>query len=175
MSAIEQSLQDYLLERSEYQQTEGFTVDSIDKAEWCMRKLAKLAQEDAADESAAQAEIERITAWLEERKAARQSQREFFVEHLTSFHRRVLLQDDKAKTIKLPHGVLKARKLPDKWEYDEKTILKWAKENGRHEMIRVKEEVIKDAVKRTVKEDGEAIPGVTILPQGIKFDVEVSL
>jgi len=177
MSALEQNLLDYLLETDEENlatSNEGFSVDTIEKAEWCMRKLAKLAQDDADDEAMAEREIERIKKWLEERNKPRQQSREFFERHLTSFHQRLLLQDDRMKTVKLPHGALKARKVADKFEYDEKTIVAWAKEQGRAEFIRVKEEVVKDAVKRTIKEDGESVPGVLIVPQGMSFTVEVS-
>jgi phage host-nuclease inhibitor protein Gam len=177
MSIAEQDLYSYLLESEEQEsQSEGFVVDSLEKAEWCLRKLAKLAQEDAEDEAMAQREIQRIQAWLEARKKPRQQSREFFEEHLRRFHEKLLQDDPKRnKTVKLPHGTLKARKLPDKWEYDEQAILEWAKANARIEFIRVKAEPDKQAIKQYVKETGEVPPGVTVTTQGIKFDVEVEL
>jgi phage host-nuclease inhibitor protein Gam len=176
MSAAEQSLMEFLLEQQEEVQSDRFVVDSMEKAEWCMWKLAKLAQEDAEDEAMAQREIERIQAWLEARKKPRQQSREFFEEHLRQFHQRLLQDDPKGnKTVKLPHGTLKARKLPDKWEYDDETIIEWAKANARIELIRVKAEPDKQAIKQYVKETGEVPPGVTVTTQGIKFDVEVEL
>jgi phage host-nuclease inhibitor protein Gam len=176
MSVAEMDLYSYLLESEEQERSEGFVVDSLEKAEWCLRKLAKLAQEDAEDEAMAQREIERIQAWLEARKKPRQQSREFFEEHLRRFHQRLLEEDPKGnKTVKLPHGTLKARKLPDKWEYDEQAIVEWAKVNARIELIRIKEEPDKQAIKEYVKMTGEVIPGVTVTRQGIKFDVEVEL
>lgn len=177
MSTAERDLQDYLIdsdESAQQAQSETFTVDSIEKAEWCMRKLSRLASEDADDEAVAQREIDRINAWLEARKSPRARSREFFEGLLIDYHNRLLRDDPRAKTVKLPHGTLKSRKLPESFEYDMEAVVSWAKENGRTEFIRVKEEVVKDEVKRAVKEDGEKVPGVTVLPAGIKFYVEVS-
>jgi phage host-nuclease inhibitor protein Gam len=89
---------------------------------------------------------------------------------------RLLEEDPKGnKTVKLPHGTLKARKQQDKWEYDDETIIEWAKANKSLSLIRIKEEPDKQAIKEYVKMTGEVIPGVTITPQGLKFNVEVEL
>jgi phage host-nuclease inhibitor protein Gam len=170
MSALEQNLQDYLLGEPIQ---EGFVIDTMEKAEWAMRKLAKITRDNKNDEEMAQVELDRINGWLTERQLSRKREVEFFEGLLTKYHSDLLLIDGKLKTVKLPHGTLKARKLPDKWEYNDSAILAWAKGKDRQEMIRVKEEVVKDAVKKAVKEDGESIPGVTIVPQGISYGVEV--
>jgi phage host-nuclease inhibitor protein Gam len=173
MSVSELSLQDYLL--GEVPQQEGFAITDQGGAEWALKKLVKIAQEDAADDAMAQAEIERIQTWLTERKTSRQHDREFFEGHLTKYHVGVLLDNPKQKTIKLPHGTLKARKLSDKVEYDDKSLIEWAKGNNHLDFIRTKEEIVKDKVKEALLENGESIPGVSVVPQGVKYTVEVSL
>ncbi|WP_067924803.1 host-nuclease inhibitor Gam family protein [Alicyclobacillus shizuokensis] len=177
MSVAEMDLYDYLDAQDEQeQQDRGFVVDSLEKAEWCMRKLAKIHQQDMADEELAQHEIERIQAWLQARKETRQRSREYFEEKLRQYHQRLLDEDPKGnRTVKLPHGTLKARKLPDKWDYDDQTIIEWAKANQSMSLIRIKYEPDKKLIKEYVKTTGELIPGVTITPQGTKFDVEVDV
>ena len=177
MSTAEMDLQDYLIdsdESAQQVQSETFTVDSIEKAGWCMRKLARLASEDAEDAAVAQREIDRINTWLEARTSPRARSREFFEGLLMDYHNRLLRDDPKAKTVKLPHGVLKSRTVSETFEYDAESLIAWAKSSGRTEFIRTNEEVVKDEVKRAIKSDGEKIPGVTILGASTKFYVEVS-
>ncbi|MGI6079267.1 MAG: host-nuclease inhibitor Gam family protein, partial [Fastidiosipilaceae bacterium] len=80
--------------------------------------------------------------------------------------------DPKLKTMKLPHGTLKMRKQQPQYEYDEETLLPWAKENL-PEAVVIKEAVAKTPVKKYVQETGEMVPGVTITERPEKFSVEV--
>lgn len=172
MSAQEQGLQEFLTDNREYAERETFVVDNMAKADWCLRKLAKIETQDAEDTALAEAEIERIQTWLKERKEARQSDREYFTGHLTRYHAQVMAEDAKAKSIKLPHGVLKSR-TTTVVDYDDKTVIAWAKQQGRPEFIRIKEELAKTAVKDAVVKDGESIPGVMVTTGVTTFHVEV--
>ena len=91
---------------------------------------------------------------------------------LVSYHRAVLAENDREKTIKLPHGTLSSRKAPDKWEFDDEAFIAWAKANA-PDLVRTKDEVAKSKVKDALKgscrgdgavatDSGEIVPGVTV-------------
>lgn len=160
---------------------EPFTVDNMEKANWCLLKLAKIRREQHEAQQLAQGQIERIQTWLGEQNAKADKEAERFEEMLRSYHQRELDANPKAKTISLPHGVLKARLGQPRFEIMADTFLTWAKEN-RPELIRTKEEPKKDELKKLAvvnagkaidPDTGEAIPGVTVLPAEVKYSVEV--
>jgi phage host-nuclease inhibitor protein Gam len=174
------SLQDQAIQSKEVR--ESFVIDTKEKAVWALRKLAKIRREMEENQSIAEKEIERIKAWLEDVNGSLQKDAEFFESLLQAYHRKVLEENPKSKTIKLPHGTLKARIQEPDYIRDEEMLLAWAKEN-RPEAVKVKESVDWSSLKKTIvstangvaiDENGQVVEGVTVVERGIKFSVEVA-
>jgi phage host-nuclease inhibitor protein Gam len=169
------ALQTQELQELQQVERERFKITDIGGVNWALRKLAALKAREAEVNQLADAEIERINAWREKELESVKRDVEYFESLLTEYHAEQLKQDPKAKTITTPYGTLKARKLPPMVEYDADLVLSWAKGAGRTEFIRVREELAKDAVREAVLSDGELVPGVTVIDQGVKYSVEVDV
>lgn len=160
---------------------EHFRIDMREKAVWAMRKLAHVRRRQAENKAIGDKEMLRIQAWVDEVNKSLEAGAQWLENLLIDFHRQELERDPKAKTIRLPHGELSARKTPDDWRIDEALFLTWAQQN--HEAwVRVVPEVNKKALKDEGKandlgqivdpESGEIVPGVVVLPGGIKHYVK---
>ena len=163
-------------------EVEGFRVRDLGSANWSMRKLQAIRSRQAELEDFARAEIERISVWLAEELDRHEKQADRFEGLLIDYHRHLLAEDDKRKTVRLPGGSLKARKSPDQWEIDTERFLPWA-EKERPDLIRIKKEVDRAATKRVliapegadyaVTADGEFVPGVHVEVGAVQFSVVV--
>lgn len=163
-------------------EAERFVIDSIDKANWAVRRIAAQAAKVADAEAFAQRERDRLTIWLDgERTTAMQSM-DFLAGLLRRYHEDRLEADPKAKTIHLPAGDLVARKAPDVWQVDdEEFLVTWAEQAGWADVIRRRDpEVDRNALKRTfhvapdgavIAPDGEVVPGVTVVKGELGFKV----
>ena len=158
----------------------GFVVHDEASADWALRKLARVLAKAAevtvlaerqrhAILASVQAYLDPIDEWAGEQIDRLAKDAEFFESLLLTFHRNVLAEDPRAKTIKLPHGTLSSRKLPDRWEFDEPTFIKWASENA-DELLRTKIEIYRAEAKKALSVattgevvwGGEIVPGVTV-------------
>jgi len=168
-----------------FEQKERFQIKDKEQAAWAMRKLYKLEAEKAEVQRIAQAEIDRIKEWENGEVEQIEKQAEFFRGLLEEYHRKVIAENPKQKTIKLPHGKLKIRAQQPAWKYDNEELLKWLKQN-RPELV--KRKVIESPDKVSLKkiativngravtfDSGENIPGVEIEEREAKFSVEVDL
>ena len=161
-----------------------FTVDNLEKAAWAMRKLAHIRKKQAEIQSIADKEIMRIQYWAEDQKKGLEDDARYFEGLLMAYHQSVYADDPKAKTIKLPHGELTARKQQDDWRIMDEVFIQAAKELGLMNLIRVKEEPNKTELKKALwfdpetgkvidPETGAVVDGVTVIPGGVKFSVKV--
>jgi phage host-nuclease inhibitor protein Gam len=149
-------------------------ITDLGGADWAMRKVAKLDAEAREVTDTADRQLRAIETWREAEYQRLQNQRGRFEALLADYHRRILAKDKKAKTIRLPHGVLTARKLPDNVQIlDEDEVLEWAKDQGNEFVIVVPVEYRLDrsAVKAAVLKAGEIIPGVTPIEGEVRFQV----
>ena len=154
------------------EQRERFKIESKDQAIWALRKIAQAKANQDENTQAAQAEIERITAWRNEENEKLQRSVSFFESLLHEYFMQLREDDPKLKTVKLPHGSLKMRKQQPDFIYNEDELLEWAKV-FMPEVVVVKETVSKNPVKKHIRETGEMVPGVTITERPEKFSVEV--
>lgn len=154
--------------------TDRFVVDTIEKAEWALRKLAQYRNRQAENRALAEAEIARIETWLVEENARYLKGIEFFEALLVEFHRRELRDDPKRKTISLPAGNLKARKLPDSIEIVDEESFKDFAETERNDLLRIQIAPDKNALKQAVLRDGEVIPGVAAVTGDLRFSIDIN-
>ncbi len=151
-------------------------------ATWALRKLATLRKQLAANNAIAEAEANRIAAWL---TAVNEPVRKqvAFVENILNGYAIYERTSHDRKTIVLPYGKLATRPVADKWEVaDADAFVAWAEETGHKELVKTTTKpesltVIKAALE--VSEDGtiltaegEPVTGVTFTKSG---DVTVTI
>lgn len=159
-----------------------FTVQTKDQAEWCLRQISRLKAKQSEIEELAKAEIEKINAWKEKETSTINSSIAFFEGLLKDFHRRILEEDPKAKTIRFPSGSLEARKMPPEYRRDEEKLLPWVEQN-RPDFVIVKKSVDWANLKKELSFSngaavdpvtGEVVPGVEIVERGVDFRVKTA-
>lgn len=165
--------------------------ENIDQADWLVRKLARLRRMMADHDALAVRRSAQIAEWHGEVNGRLEREARFFEEALASYHRALLDDDPKRKSVSLPAGTLKARKHPDTWTVDAGPFLEWAREHA-PELVRVKEEPNKADLKKwaivavdddplvtdyraIARDSAEPIPGVTVTPGDIGFTVDCNL
>lgn len=135
----------------------------------------------AANQARADEEILRAREWLHVRNESLIQRRDAYRALLTEHHRAILEKDPEAKTIHYPGGELKARKLPDQWDFDAEVFVEWASAQDR--FLRHKIEIDKATAKKALKaragkvvdpETGELVPGIDVIPGEVRHTVEVA-
>lgn len=173
----------------------GFRISDAGQADWALRKLAGVRAKQAETDELAARQIQAIQAmvapylepiheWHRAQIERLSNDASFWEGMLTLYHRDVVLaEDEKAKTVNLPHGTLSARKKPDQWKFGDEEFMAWAR-NVAPELIRTKDEVDKALAKKTLKvgQFGEAIldlpagqvtaSGVEVVPGEVTFKIE---
>lgn len=154
--------------------TEEFVVDTDQKAEWCIRKVAEI-----------EAETERWKKFYAERAKAIEESNMFRIAHikqkLIPYLQMVPLKDTKTtQKYVLPSGELIIKKEHTKVEHDDEKLLVWLKQNA-CEYIRTKESVdwrtLKDQLYENsgeyfLRETGEKVPGVSDSIVPAEFEVK---
>lgn len=159
--------------------TEAFVVDDDKKADWAMRKLARLRRKQAENKAIAEAEIQRVSEWLETVNKSLESDAAYFEYILTPYA--LLQRSEGRKTVTLPHGTIKTTAGRPKIEIeDEEKFLEWAKESETS-VIRIKTEIDKKALNALLRDDnqvistqGEIVPAVRVIPAdaSVSFVIE---
>lgn len=159
---------------------EGFKINSLQSADWAMRKLQAIEKHDQEAKEAAQADIDQTIAWRDRKLTENESSREYFHGLLKDYLYRERQHDSKFK-IDTPHGKVTTRKTPAGLNYDETTVLKSLRDQGIKELIKTKETIKKTDLKKSgtiingkfVLEDGQIVDGVTEKPasESVKFSL----
>lgn len=87
-------------------------VEDREQADRFLRAMARLDDEQVADETLRNAEVARLDAWLEDRSAGRLRRRQWIEDTLAGFMAAVRRSDPLTKTLRLPWGTLAARARP---------------------------------------------------------------
>lgn len=173
---IEKNLNDYL---KPVEDKEGFAVDSMEKAEWALKKIAEHKAECKRIADFANEQIAKIQAWAEEQAEAHENDVKFFEGLLMPFAA-AELEGKKTKTLKMPSGKMSFKKATT-YERDEKALLAFVKETGMVDFVKVEEKLNWNEMKKSctvtedgklVTEDGEIVPSVRVFVSE-KFSVEV--
>jgi len=163
-----------------------------DDADRHLRHLRRLRRQlDAATETANEQRA-RIDLWLSVQKATIDKAIDYHEACLTAYHRAVIARDPKAKTIRLPNGVLASRSQQPEVTYtDEAAFLAWAQAHAPH-LVRQPEPPApapdkvaarKALALRTFADDttavvfsetGETVPGVSIVERDRTYTAEVA-
>lgn len=162
MSALEV---EPLLDDTADEPTDAFTVHDTATAEWAMRRVRKLRDDLAEHELYA----EGVAEWIKKERHREQEAERWLVEQLEEYHRRLFAEDDRRKTVRLPSGELKARKLPDTVTVaDPDEFCAAYADTG---LVRVKMIPDLTALKREVLNRGANFDGVEVVPGEMRFSV----
>lgn len=164
------TLQEQVIE----QEHESFKVTDLSTATWAMRKIAAHKQKIAEIDCVAQEQIDQVKQWQTKESESHTSAIEYLESLLIAFYQEERANNPKAK-VSTQYGAVKSR-TAKKWNYDEQSVIDWAKANGKP-FVRVKESLDKTALKKAFPvgvdaETGEVIPGIEIEEQ-TTYKVEV--
>ncbi len=163
---------------------ENFKVHDLASATWVMRKLRLLAEKETEIKKVAENELQLIQSWLTGETKSIQQERDFFTGHLESYHRKLLAEDSKSKTVKTPYGKLKLTKQQPIFDKEDEVIAKWAKANRPAVLIPQPDKLDWATLKGQLQvsgnkvvdmETGEVVPGVVVTARPEKFSVEVEI
>ena len=178
---LEDELEQYLSVDAIDSEREGFEVKDEEQAIWAVRKLLARRSQVESRAAVARREMERIERWLDEANGPLLKDIEFFCGLLTSYHARVLTDEPKRKTIKLPGVQLKARAQQPEWTFDEDAFVAWAQINA-PDLVKVTSAPVKPDAKKAltatpegtaVDASGEVVDGIVVAPATVKFSVVV--
>ena len=158
---------------------EAFTVTDLSSATWAMRKLVAIRRKELDIGEAAQEQIRILTNWCAVEQRKMQQQAAYFESLLADYHQRVLGEDERAKTITLPHGKLTFRAQQPTYTRNDDELLAWARATS-PELVVVTESPNWAEIKQYGKAvgnqlfdpaTGEVIPGVTVTERPAKFAI----
>lgn len=168
------------LEENEAEEKQTWEISDLGSADWALRKISALKDQNTEIKKFADLERERIANWEQKETISNSDRITFFEMKLAEYLGKLRVDDPKAR-IKTPHGSVGTRKIPDKWEYAPDAVDE-LKALGMSELLRVKTEIDKAEFKKSVQvledgrivtTDGEVIESVRIVPQGEKLNVKV--
>lgn len=177
----EQAIEEIERDIVDEQVNEGFMIDSDEKAEWAIKKVS----ECRADLSRMEIVCKNMISFYQTKLAEAQKQAESKTSGLEgmlrSYFDRVPHKATKTQeTYKLPSGTLKLKRGGVEYVRDEESLLPWVKDNA-PAFVKTKESVDWSGLKGTVTvagssvvdENGEAVPGVTVVEKPDTFTVEL--
>ena len=171
------------LDQKEGVNDERFSINDESQANWALRKIKQLQDEKEKNISLANAEIEKIEEWLNSMNDQVQQSIDYFQSLLAEYAMEQRKNNPKFKSLKLPNGRIGFRKQQPKWNYDNDKLIEVLKTSKRTDLIRIKEELDKAAIKKAfvVADDkvinpdtGEVVEGIAIEQREDAFNVEVS-
>lgn len=164
--------------------SEQFQITDLGGASWAMRKLAAIRRRQDEVRRVADSEVTRIQDWAATQVRSLDQDGAYFESLLTDYHRRLVAEDPKAKTISLPHGALKCRAQQPEYIRDEDELLAWAEAADPEALVEVKKSPRWAEIKKRGKpsgqhlidqDTGEVIAGVLVVPREPKFTVDVEV
>ncbi|CAJ1227083.1 hypothetical protein LZY01_23730 [Levilactobacillus zymae] len=160
------------LEKNDLDQVEdtkpSFKITDLSSATWAMRKYRALVAADNDVKGVAQEQINSIEEWRDKKLELNKESRGFF-ENLLGDYLAELRRDDPKARIETPFGTVSTRKKAAGVTWSDSTVVQSLKQQGLDDLIRVKEEPDKTAIKkrfhfvggRYVNDDGQLLAGAT--------------
>lgn len=160
----------------------GDEAAALERADWHLRHVARIDREHGVLATVFQAELRRIKERWDAEVERLGRQREWHLAPLTALHAALLEREPHRRSIRLPHGTLKARtetKPSIEW-VDRDAFIEWAEDNA-DDLLRYKVEPDVNECKRIlaavddkfVTPAGEVVPGIVPVPPTTKFSVSV--
>lgn len=155
---------------------QGFTVDSLEKAEWALSKIGEAdAEVDRFSKMAAKLKADycaRIDTRLAQITKPHTATRERMIELVRPWADVEVAKANGKKSVKLLSGTVGYRQAPASLVVtDEEAAVMWLK-NHAAGCIRTKEEINKSFTKKFIEENGEVPDGVELRAGDIRFYVD---
>lgn len=183
---------------SEQEQNGDFIIDTDEKAEWALQKIAQEKTDCERMKAVCEQMIENYKRKIEEAKTRYESKTSYLKGMLQRYIETVKTKDTKTqKTYALPSGKLKIKFQKPEYVRDDEKILLWAKKNGYNDFIKTEEkiqwgefkkvtDIKKDAIVDeetgelidytpyyVIDTNGNKVEGVTVVEREPVFEVEV--
>ncbi len=172
---------DLPLDEEDQMIADRFRITDIDQANWALRKIATYREKQREVDDLAEAEMFRIKQWQEREVQSIEHSIAYFEGLLTMFLIERRKEDPKYK-ISTPYGKVTAKKQQPEYIRNEEDMLRWAEENERADVIKVKKSIDWASLKKDTeiqdeqvidKKTGNVIAGVTVIERPEKIIVEV--
>lgn len=160
------------LDQKEQIEDESFEIKDEQQANWALRKIKQHQEQKEKNTEIAVEEITKIEEWLKTVNDSAQDSIDYFQGLLGKYAMEQRESNPDFKSMKLPNGNIGFRKQQPKWNYDDKKLVEYLKENEETELIRVKEEPNKSAIKKLfIVQDGKVInPGTGEVVEGVEVE-----
>ena len=160
-----------------------FRIADDDVADWAIQKIAEKKAEYDRLKELADREIARITEKVEQAKRRFEADSSFLTGRLADYF--MTVPHKKTKTTEkynLLHGTLTMKLGGATFNRDDAKLVSWLKENGRTDLVKVKEEPAWGDLKKqievvgssaVIKDTGEILEGVEVLQAPDTFKVDI--
>lgn len=146
----------------------SFKIVNLEGADWAFRKIAEIKDQLQKDKDYAEKQILKYQNFISNQEKTANSSMEYFEYLIENYLREELEKNPKFK-LKTAVGSATIRKTK-KWNYKDKEVIEFLKNNNMKEFIRFKEEVNKTDLKKELiqidgfaaTKDGEIIKGIEI-------------
>lgn len=172
-------LEEEIEEIEEFKEEEKrFAVTDVETANYCFRKIMALKQKRTESLELAAKEVERIHSWTLKETKGYDDSIAFFEGLLKVYYKEQKEQDGKFK-LSTPYGKIVARKQQPKYEIlDAQKAINYMKESGRVDLVRTKEEIDLNELKKVFKsnidgETGEILDFLSIKEQEDSITIKV--
>lgn len=168
------------LDQEEQINDESFQIDDEQKANWALRKIKQLQEQQKENEVLAQAEMDKIETWVQQEYDKAQNSIDYFQGLLAKYAMKQREINPDFKSQKLPYGRIRFVKQRPQYKYDDDLLVESLKKQGETELIRIKETPDKTAIKKKFvvhngglvnPETGEKVDGVKVIERDEKFEV----
>lgn len=164
-------------------QDERFVVNSVDRLDWCVRQISEIEKEELPYIECAQRQIARLQQFVRKAEERIEERTAFFKALMRPFVEQ-MLADSRRKTINAPSGSVSLRKQGPEFKKDDDALIRWLKETGKRDLVKVQEsvdwanlkaqlvDVMEDGT--CVTQDGELIPteAIKAIPRPDKLYVK---
>ena len=152
----ENDIDSEIKETSEEELKQRYKIQDLGACDWALRKLTVINEKETDIENRAKKEIERINEWKESELKKTEQEKAFFEGLILEYYVEQKQLDPKFK-ISSPYGKVSSRKQQPKYDYDADKFIKWADENERTDLLRIKREVDKTATKKAFMINGSQL------------------
>ncbi|NUJ19321.1 hypothetical protein FKN04_22575 [Bacillus glycinifermentans] len=172
------------------EEPEVFEVHDLETAAEAQRRIAYFKRKQAEIDAVADKQIDRLLMEMEKIRLWREDANKEYVERVKFYTHRlerymreeVRKQRESGKKpkkmLRLPYGTIKLIKQQPEYQRDEKELMKYAESKG---FVKIEKDVDWASIKKKCKvfgdklidDEGEIIPGVTVVDRDDKFTVEV--
>lgn len=166
---------------SEQEQNGDFIIDTDEKAEWALQKIAQERTDCERMKAVCERMIESYKIKIEDAQTRYENNTSYLKGMLQRYIETVKTKDIKTqKTYALPSGKLKVKYQKPEMVKDDEALLKWLKENA-SSYVKTKESPDWGEFKKTlsvsgdkvVDASGEIVEGITVVEREPVFEVEV--